>query len=114
MLIVEDTRLEVYTEPVTVYNFEVEDFHTYHVGYCCIFVHNAKCEKMGHGKGDMSGNRNVQQKQRDSIAAELRGRGVPDNLIRWRVHLKGNRGFLNGLLIQSKELRIEDLFQMVK
>lgn len=28
-------------EPVKVYNFEVEDFHTYHVGEFRILVHNA-------------------------------------------------------------------------
>ena len=28
-------------EPTTVYNFQVEDFHTYHVGKCRLLVHNA-------------------------------------------------------------------------
>ena len=28
-------------EPVKVYNFEVEDFHTYHVGRLGVLVHNA-------------------------------------------------------------------------
>ena len=32
---------EVLEEPVTVYNFQVEDFHTYHVGYTGVLVHNA-------------------------------------------------------------------------
>ena len=27
-------------EPVEVFNFEVEDFHTYFVGVCCVLVHN--------------------------------------------------------------------------
>ncbi len=30
-------------EPVEVFNFEVEDCHTYFVGYSCILVHNAGC-----------------------------------------------------------------------
>jgi hypothetical protein len=29
-------------EPVTVYNFQVEDFHTYYVGECGVWVHNAE------------------------------------------------------------------------
>ena len=40
-LIVEDTILEICVPAVTVYNFEVEDFHTYHVGMLGILVHNA-------------------------------------------------------------------------
>ncbi|VEG13176.1 polymorphic toxin-type HINT domain-containing protein [Moraxella cuniculi] len=27
----------------TVYNFEVQDFHTYHIGKCGVWVHNANC-----------------------------------------------------------------------
>ncbi len=40
-LIVEDRKVETIDEPVKVYNFQVEDFHTYHVGENCILVHNA-------------------------------------------------------------------------
>lgn len=31
-------------EPVKVYNFGVEDFHTYYVGKNCVLVHNASCK----------------------------------------------------------------------
>ena len=41
ILVVENTRTEYLDEPETVYNFQVEDFHTYYVGANCIFVHNA-------------------------------------------------------------------------
>ena len=34
--------LEILEEPVKVYNFQVEDFHTYHVGQNGVLVHNAK------------------------------------------------------------------------
>jgi hypothetical protein len=40
-LIVEDTKTETLEEPVKVYNFQVEDFHTYHVGQLGVLVHNA-------------------------------------------------------------------------
>ena len=34
-------KVEIIDKPVKVYNFQVEDFHTYHVGENCILVHNA-------------------------------------------------------------------------
>jgi pyocin large subunit-like protein len=40
VLTVEDSRLEVLEKAVKVYNFQVEDFHTYHVGANGILVHN--------------------------------------------------------------------------
>ena len=45
ILVVENTRIEYLDEPETVYNFQVEDFHTYDVGTNCIFVHN-NCEDL--------------------------------------------------------------------
>ena len=44
LLNVEDMRLELAEKPVTVYNFQVEEFHTYYVGENSIFVHNAECK----------------------------------------------------------------------
>ena len=41
VLLVENFDVELTDEPVTVYNFQVEDFHTYHVGENCVLVHNA-------------------------------------------------------------------------
>lgn len=43
ILFVENIVSELTQEPTTVYNFQVEDFHTYYVGKHCIFVHNADC-----------------------------------------------------------------------
>ncbi|RKL86942.1 polymorphic toxin-type HINT domain-containing protein, partial [Moraxella catarrhalis] len=31
------------THTETVYNFEVQDFHTYHIGKYGVWVHNAEC-----------------------------------------------------------------------
>ena len=39
-VVVEKVQHEILEEPVTVYNFEVEDFHTYYVGDSSILVHN--------------------------------------------------------------------------
>ena len=41
VLLVEEFNVELTDEHVKVYNFEVEDFHTYHVGEFRILVHNA-------------------------------------------------------------------------
>ena len=41
MLLLESFEIELTDEPTTVYNFQVEDFHTYHVGECGVWVHNA-------------------------------------------------------------------------
>ena len=41
VLLVENFDIELTEEPVKVYNFEVEDFHTYHVGRLGVLVHNA-------------------------------------------------------------------------
>ena len=43
VLLVENFDVELTKEPVKVYNFEVEDFHTYFVGQNNIWVHNAEC-----------------------------------------------------------------------
>ena len=40
-LIVEDYYIKLTEELISVYNFQVEDFHTYFVGDCAAWVHNA-------------------------------------------------------------------------
>ena len=45
-VIVEQVQHEILEAPVTVYNFEVEDFHTYYVSDSSILVHN-KCGNNG-------------------------------------------------------------------
>ena len=39
-VVLEKIQHEILETPITVYNFEVKDFHTYYVGSNCIFVHN--------------------------------------------------------------------------
>ena len=54
VLLVENHSVELTDEPTKVYNFQVEDFHTYYVGENNILVHNAgkeyKIPKSGTGK----------------------------------------------------------------
>ena len=41
VLLVEKCNVELTDKPTTLYNFQVEDFHTYYVGEFRILVHNA-------------------------------------------------------------------------
>ena len=57
-LLIEDYRIELTEESVSVYNFQVEDYHTYFVGECCVWVHNDGCGgRYGDLKDDKSGRR---------------------------------------------------------
>lgn len=44
VLLVENHSVELTDEPTKVYNFQVEDFHTYFVGENCVWVHNANAD----------------------------------------------------------------------
>ena len=44
VLLVENFDVELTEEPVKVYNFEVDEFHTYHVGEIGVWVHNANAD----------------------------------------------------------------------
>ena len=46
-VIVEKVQHEILEVPITVYNFEVEDFHTYYVGESSVLVHN-ECYQKHH------------------------------------------------------------------
>ena len=45
-LTIEDYYIELTEEPVSVYNFQVEDLHTYFIGDCAVWVHNADCDQI--------------------------------------------------------------------
>ena len=51
VLRVENTTVEILEKPVKVYNFQVEDFHTYHVGDNGVLVHNANCKLIPNADG---------------------------------------------------------------
>jgi hypothetical protein len=50
-VIVEQVQHEILELPIKVYNFEVEDFHTYYVGNSNVLVHNYCGERGVGGKG---------------------------------------------------------------
>ena len=54
-VIVEQVQHEILEDPVFVYNFEVEGFHTYYVGTYSLLVHNkcnGNCSKGAYGSPD--------------------------------------------------------------
>ena len=50
---VEAIEHELLESPITVYNFEVEDFHTYHVGSASVLVHNQCVAREGSYRADV-------------------------------------------------------------
>lgn len=49
--IIQDVWVEYLVEAVAVFNFKVEDFHTYFIGYSGVLVHNANCGTTTNQKG---------------------------------------------------------------
>lgn len=48
ILVIEDYAVVLMEEPTTVFNFQVEDFHTYYVGEGYLWVHNAGTDYSGN------------------------------------------------------------------
>jgi len=54
VLEVDEAYVEYLDRPVKVYNFEVEDWHTYFLSEYNVFVHNTVCGDSGVGSGGSS------------------------------------------------------------
>ena len=67
-VVIEQVQHEILETPVIVYNFEVEDFHTYYVSDCAILVHN-ECDKKGVGGKGWVGDR----KWRENVGIVAKG-----------------------------------------
>lgn len=52
-VVVEKIQHELLENPVKVYNFQVEGYHTYYISNICILVHNT-CNKDNAGSGELS------------------------------------------------------------
>ncbi len=77
--IVEKIQHEILEQPITVYNFEVEGFHTYYVGDIGILVHNMCGSKGVGGKGwvgDKTWRNNVSTVSNGGTITSLNG-GIP-------------------------------------
>lgn len=67
--LVENVHVEITEVPETVYNFQVEDFHTYHVGNGGILVHNADYlspKQMNQYKQDVLSGKDIRFKTREN------------------------------------------------
>ena len=68
LVTVEFVQHEILESPIKVYNFEVEDFHTYFVGECGVLVHNDCTYSRVQGGGE-----NVDKRSRDRITVNSDG-----------------------------------------
>ena len=82
-VVIEVVQHEILETPITVYNFEVEDFHTYYVGQSAVLVHNTCGENSSSrgvgGKGwvgDKAWRENVSTVGKGGTITSLNG-GVP-------------------------------------
>ena len=77
-VVVEKVQHEILESPIKVYNFHVEDYHTYYVTESGVLVHN-KCERGVGGKGwrgDKTWHENVKAVEAGGDILELNG-GIP-------------------------------------
>ena len=58
-LFVKKHQVEELDELVDVYNFKVEDYHTYFVGDCTVWVHNKNCPSCMKEDGTLNQIRNI-------------------------------------------------------
>ncbi len=74
LVTVEWVQHEILESPIKVYNFEVEDFHTYFVGECGVLVHN-ECPCPNGRKG---GTEHQQKTQEIKDDIKARNNSYPD------------------------------------
>lgn len=74
-ILLEEIRPEILEKPVTVHNFQVADFHIYHVGRVGVLVHNA-----GNGYGERGSKTNGVGNPVDIAGKGSTGRTVPNNI----------------------------------
>ena len=72
-------EVEELETPVTVYNFEVKDWHTYYVSELEVLVHN-KCEVAGTTKS-AGGKASDGYQFKDGIDVDMRGKGSVDDAL---------------------------------
>jgi len=119
---VEDVVVEHLDEPVKVYNFEVEDWHTYYVTGAGVLVHNEGCNKQirlpksnGYWEGD-PGN-GVWHSDIKAVNKVTGNEGIPfyngrPDFSKWsKGNLKFKKGELNGTRQDFKKVyeRIKEM-----
>ena len=78
-LTIDDISFETSEEPITVYNFKVEDYHSYYISGKYIFVHNADCaqiiQDVESGKTELKTTKEKGNYGEMKMDQELRDRG---------------------------------------
>ena len=90
---VDAIRREKLAEPVQVYNFEVEDFHTYYVGAGCVLVHNQCSQRAARRAAKRSENIPMSQKA-DKVIVEWR-KGTNGHYSKYITEKYGNKFIRN-------------------
>ena len=78
LVTVEWVQHEILESPIKVYNFEVEDFHTYFVGENCVLVHNECGGRLGKEE-TRAQNREIAEALDDQGFTITGGGGYPKN-----------------------------------
>ena len=76
-VVIEQVQHELLENPITVYNFEVADFHTYYVGMSAMLVHNT-CEKKPTSPNQMQ--KQVERGQAPSTVVRVDNPKIPGQL----------------------------------
>jgi len=125
VLVLEGKKLEITDKPVKVYNFKVDNFHTYHVGENRVLVHNAnkyvKGTRSTVGKltGSLDGLTSAERKVVNDLLSQgknveiiprsnVQGVSTPDFIING---VKTELKTLNGTSLNTPVTRITDAFK---
>lgn len=96
--VVTGTSCKYYDIPVTVYNFEVKDWHTYFVGVESIFVHNANCN------WNFISDSYLKRKGLDAHAIKYEYLGKKANIKLYDLYYDKNTGAISIFLKKTKQL----------
>ena len=80
-VVVELVQHEILESPITVYNFEVEDFHTYYVGENSVLVHNV-CRNPGGRHGGQA-HRNRVESIKNSLSSKVWNVSANESRVIW-------------------------------
>ena len=124
-IIVEKIQHEILESPIKVYNFEVEDYHTYYVGNSSVLVHNQCANIVSKGLTATREPKNlVEQLALEQVKSNPQGTQIPNLLLkdsRWPVS-KGwvkmqqivptSKGDINIHYVYNSKLNLFDDFKL--
>ena len=99
-VVVEKIQHEILETPITVYNFEVEDFHTYYVGRDSILVHNVCGTQNSSRRAAMREAKrsvNIPMSQKPNAIQEIKMIGENGRITFAKMEIYGNKYIRNDL-----------------